>query len=410
MPYYPNMRNKYFIISVMLLMYFLSYFFRVATAVIAPDLVKNFSINPSELGLLSSFYFYTFAVAQFFIGPLLDKKGPRKVGFGFGIIAASGAIIFAIAPSYNLSILGRALTGLGVSVAYMGTLKMISIWFKPNEFATMSSISMAVGNLGALLAATPLAFLAGLLGWRYTFGIFGIFTIASAFLILWLADDKYHSNIQTDLHPEKTEVSFLSIFKNRNFLIISFMEFAWFGGFISMQGLWGGPFLMDVYSLSKPQAGTILGMISIGFICGAPIIGFLSDEVLKSRKKIVILGLSVFVIVFFMILVKKWSSTLPLFVGFFIFGFSGATGAIGYAHIKELFPPHLSGTVMSYINFFAMFGAAFMQNILGVIISNYTPINGLYTFAQYKNSFMLCIILILVSVILYFFTTERKNI
>lgn len=404
------MGNRYFILLIMLVMYFLSYFFRVATAVIAPDLVRDFSINPSELGLLSSFYFYTFAVAQFFIGPLLDRKGPRKVGFIFGIIAASGAIIFALAPSYNFSILGRALTGLGVSVAYMGTLKIISIWFKPNEFATMSSISMAVGNVGALSAAAPLAFLVGLLGWRYTFGIFGVFTIFSAFLILWLADDKYHLNRDVVFHPETTKVPFSAIFKNRNFWIISFMEFAWFGGFMSVQGLWGGPFLMDVYSFSKPEAGKLLGMISIGFICGAPVIGFLSDKVLKSRKKIVIIGLSIFLAVFLMIFLKRWSSSSPLFVFFFMFGFSGATGAIGYAHIKELFPSDFSGTVMSYINFFAMFGAAFMQNIIGVIINRFNPVNGAYSFEQYKYSFTLSVFLVGFSVILYFFTAERKNI
>ncbi|MCP4722623.1 MAG: MFS transporter, partial [Desulfobacteraceae bacterium] len=59
--------------------YFLSYLFRVVNAVIAPDLVADLGIDPSELGLLTSTYFIAFASSQIPLGVLLDRFGPRIV-------------------------------------------------------------------------------------------------------------------------------------------------------------------------------------------------------------------------------------------------------------------------------------------------------------------------------------------
>jgi sugar phosphate permease len=71
--------NKWIIFVIVVSLYFLSYFYRVSTAIISPDLVREFKIGAEKLGFLSSIYFYTFALAQFPLGPMLDRIGPRKV-------------------------------------------------------------------------------------------------------------------------------------------------------------------------------------------------------------------------------------------------------------------------------------------------------------------------------------------
>src|SRR3970282_1085039 len=77
--------------------YFLSFFFRNVNAVISRDLAREFSLAPSELGLLTSTYLLAFAAFQLPLGVLLDRYGPRRVVAALMCVAASGALIFALA-------------------------------------------------------------------------------------------------------------------------------------------------------------------------------------------------------------------------------------------------------------------------------------------------------------------------
>ena len=69
-----------------------AYFHRTVTGVVADSLMRDFSIaQASELGMLSSIYFYTYAVLQVPSGMLADRYGPRLVISASIVIAAAGA-------------------------------------------------------------------------------------------------------------------------------------------------------------------------------------------------------------------------------------------------------------------------------------------------------------------------------
>ncbi|MGB9732197.1 MULTISPECIES: MFS transporter [Calditerrivibrio] len=399
------MANRIVMFFVIISMYYLSYFYRVSTAVISPDLMRDFSITAEALGMLSGFYFYTFAAAQFPLGPILDKYGPKRTVVFFSFFTISGSLLFALAPSYIYAVIGRALIGFGVSCAYMATLKFLSIWFPRDQFATLSALSMAIGNLGALTATVPLAAMSSSIGWRKSFLIITFFTALSAFLIWKFLKDK-----DVEHSSENPKVDLLAILKNKNFWIIANMQFFWFGAFVGIQGLWGGPFLMDTFNLSKTEAGKIISMIAIGFIFGGPMLGFLSDKVFHSRKWVIIAGLSVFMMS--LIILSKVSpdtSIKVLYITFFIYGFFGSAGIIGYSHAKERFPLSQAGTVMSWINFFAIFGAAIFQHFLGVVIDLYQKVGGKYPPEAYRTVFLICTAGILLSLSLYFFSDEKED-
>src|SRR5512134_1836038 len=92
--------------------YTLSYLYRSVNAVIAPDLVPAFALTPSQLGLLTSAYFLSFAAFQLPLGLLLDRYGPRRTDGILLMVAATGAAVFAAASSAAALICGRALIGL----------------------------------------------------------------------------------------------------------------------------------------------------------------------------------------------------------------------------------------------------------------------------------------------------------
>src|SRR5512134_357876 len=103
--------------------YFLSYLYRTVNAVLAPDLVRDLGLDPAGLGLLTSAYFFAFALAQLPIGILLDRYGPRRVEACLLLFAAAGALLFARATSLPELLLGRGLIGLGVAACLMAAFK-----------------------------------------------------------------------------------------------------------------------------------------------------------------------------------------------------------------------------------------------------------------------------------------------
>ena len=113
--------------------YFLSLFFRSINAVIAPDLVRELTLSPSDLGLLTAAYFFGFALFQIPLGVFLDRFGARRVQTVMVAIAAAGATAFAFGENLLLLGLSRALIGLGFSGGLMAGYKAIAEWFPREE-------------------------------------------------------------------------------------------------------------------------------------------------------------------------------------------------------------------------------------------------------------------------------------
>ncbi|MDD1742891.1 MAG: MFS transporter, partial [Methanotrichaceae archaeon] len=85
-----------------------------------------------------------------------------------------------IASTFELVVAGRLLIGIGVSMIYIPTMKILASWYRENEFASLAGILLAVGNLGALSAAGPLALMSSILGWQQVFIMIGAITLILA--------------------------------------------------------------------------------------------------------------------------------------------------------------------------------------------------------------------------------------
>ena len=80
--------------------YFLSYVMRSVNAVLSEPLTAEFALTASELGLLSSSYFLTFAIMQIPLGALLDRHSPRRVEIVLLMFAIGGCILSSVAEGF----------------------------------------------------------------------------------------------------------------------------------------------------------------------------------------------------------------------------------------------------------------------------------------------------------------------
>ena len=166
---------------------------------------------------------------------------------------------------------------------------------------------------------------------------------------------------------------------------------------------------MQIYGLSKAQAGHVLSMAAIGMIGGSPLLSYLSNNLFQARKPVLILtSILTFIItgsLYFFI------QSLPVFLLYLIclgIGiFVGAVAAIGFITNKELFPVAIAGTATGLVNFFPFLGGAVFQVILGTVLdSQGLTASGGFALAGFRYCFLVLFGCALVALVSSFFLKE----
>lgn len=404
--------KRWAIFGVSASLFLTSLFYRASAAVIAPDLSQDLHLGPEDLGLLGAAFFYAFALVQIPLGMVLDRAGARRTMVILNGVGLAGTLLFAQAHTLSAGVTGRALLGLGMSANLMGSLVLLTRWFEPHKFATVSGLFLALGTLGSVAATSPLAMLVGLMGWRNAFMVLAllhaIFILGFILIVRdapadqqpWAEPSGRAGNSRSSLGSLET------LFGNWSYWAISMSIFLRYGAYAAIQSLWAGPFLMEYLGLSPLVAGNLILLISMGFILGSPGGGVISDRLLKSRKKAIVIGSLIASAAIF--LVSRWSAPalLPLLGALlFLLGFFAAFNQVSYAHIKELMPPHMSGTAMAGINFFTMFGGGLFMHSLGGVMK-YLSGDAAQPGELYSTAFVICGCAILINAGLYLTTRD----
>jgi sugar phosphate permease len=411
----PEKRYRWFIFATLSLIYFFVYFHRVSSAVISKDLMFEFGVSALSMGLLSSMYFYSYALFQIPVGMLSDTVGTRKTTTLLTFVAASGSFLFGLSLNFEMALVSRLLIGIGVSGVWIPTLKILSQWYGKREYATLTGILLAVGNLGALSASYPLALMIQTFGWRFSFYLIGIITIFLASLCWTIVRDRPENplnltnNLTESEHTDKNGFKgyFKLILKNKDVWLLSFWLFVSYGAILGFQGLWGYPYLRDVFNLTGSDAGLILMLVSIGMLVGSPIVGIVSDRVLKSRKRVLIIWTAGFLLSWFPLAFFAGDVRFELLYSLsFLMGFFGCGTVLAFTIVKELFPLEMTGTATSVVNIFPFIGGAAFQTIMGYLIDLIGGKGGVYPVEAYALAFKFAFFLILFALISSVFVRE----
>ena len=408
----PDHLKRWLIFLIACLLFVLSQFYRASVAVISPQLIGELALDTPQLSLISAAFFYAFALMQIPISMYLDGIGPRISMTVLSAIAVAGSVVFAAGHSVSALVAGRALMGIGMACNLMGTLKIITLWFTPRYFATLSALVVSLGTVGNLIAATPLVLLAQAMGWRNSFLVMAGINLILVVLFFAIARDRPRTPLVPDV-PEAASTqmrdilqSLVRLFKEKDYWIISLGTFCRYGIFAAVQALWAGPFLIQTLQVPAVTAGNLLILTSVGIVVGSPIFGWLSDTILENRKGVVISGLiGMAVVLLVLTRLEPGTGMAVLSILFFSFGFFGSAGGIMYTHIKERMPPERAGAAMTGINFFTMIGVAVFLQGLGNMMKYLHPDDAMGGSA-FIDAFGFCAICLVVTTVIYLFTVE----
>lgn len=381
--------------------YFLAYFHRVSTSVVAPDLITAFQTNATALGIMSSMYFYAYALGQPLVGYLTDRLGPRKVIGFWTLLAALGCILFGTAPSITWAAIGRGLIGFGLGGVYVPAVKAFAQWFRQRKFTTMIGLLIAIGNVGAIVATTPLAWTSKTWGWRASFFITAVITLVLALFVLLFTRDFQPSVLNNSDHalPETGDVrstrsNIRLILTSIKFWLLVITFFGIYGIFLTLQGLWATPYLMSVLQIDRLHASHLNMVLPVGFMIGAPLLGWISDRV-GTKKTYMFIGLLGIITLSWLIL-ALWTQILNerrLIILFFIMGATtGGWVPTLWALARETATTEMMGLFSGLLNPAPFLGVALFQILTGAILDSVGRINDIYPPIAFQHAFWVCML------------------
>lgn len=404
---------RWIVWGVLALAYVIVFFHRLAAGVVKENLISTFNISATTFGTLGAVYFYAYMIMQIPSGMLADTLGARKTVTIGTLLSGIGSIIFGIAPNITFAFVGRLLVGLGVSVIFIAILKILSEWFDDKEFGTMSGITSFVGNMGGILAQTPLAIMAATITWRMSFVVMGAITLILSLLCFLLVRNKPEDmgwvieGKHTGTSSKKVDIKeSLKIVIKNPYTWPGFFVFAGlFGSFAAMTGAWGRSYLSDVYNISIIESANYMAIMVLGVAIGSIVIGKISDSFkLKKVPMIIFAGINLLGWSWIVISKKPSLALMPYLL--FVLGFSTSAFILGWGSSKEVNPKKISGISTSVVNMGGFFGAAILPTLIGMIFDTYG--GSLPVVELYQRAFIICLISSALGFVATFFIKETR--
>ncbi len=365
--------------------FFLSFLFRNVTAVIAKDLAGTFALTSSELGLLTSAYFLSFAAMQVPVGIFLDRYGPRRVVAGLLLVAGLGSSMFAMADSMLTLALARALVGVGVSACLMGSMKAFTLWFPLERMSSLNGMMIAAGGLGGLAATTPIEYGAAAWGWRSMFWLLGALCVASAAYIALVVPEKRLPGAGESWREAFRRMG--TLFCIPLFWRVGLPMMTVHGTFQALIGLWLAPWLIDVVGLPRGEAANWLFAAVFSYTLGSIVFGVGADHLAArgiARLSLLKWGTAAAIAALFGLAAVPAQGKFPLLLAY---TFMVIAPVLSYVLLTRHFAPELSGRVNTALNV-AMFVVSFSaQWGVGAILRFYPAEGSRYAAEGYAVAF-----------------------
>ncbi|HKU87010.1 MAG TPA: MFS transporter [Casimicrobiaceae bacterium] len=361
------------VFGIALASYVLSFFHRTAPAAIAGELTRAFEIGGAVLGTLAATYFYVYTILQVPVGVLADTLGPRRILAAGSLIAGLGSLLFGLAPAWEMAALGRTLVGVGVSVAFIAILKICAVWFPADRFATVVGITMFAGNLGAVIAGAPLAWLVAQTSWRAVFVALGVLSMLLALGAWWRIRDRPEQMGFTAVRgiapaaPIRWTDALKAVASNPTTWPCFLVNAGIGGSYLAFAGLWAVPFLTQSYAMSRVGAAEHASALLLGVAFGALGIGALSDR-LRNRRALMRGYTLLFALSWLpWLLHTPWPFAVTLLwfalMGVLIPGFT-----LTWTIAKESNRPEHSGIATAIVNMGIFLGAGILQPLVGWVL------------------------------------------
>ena len=161
----------------------INYLDRAALSVAAPLITQELGLDPAQLGVVFSSFFFGYALFCFVGGYAADRYGPRLVIIVAMTLWSVFCGLTAAATSVAALVVLRVIFGMGEGPFNTTMAKFIGNWFPKSEQASAIGIANSGTPLGGAIAGPIVGFIALSYGWRISF--IAIAAIGLLWVLFW---------------------------------------------------------------------------------------------------------------------------------------------------------------------------------------------------------------------------------
>ncbi|KAB2333099.1 MFS transporter [Cytobacillus depressus] len=377
-----NSKYRWVVFAAVLFIYCVIVSQRTAPGLITDQLMKDFSLTASTIGLLTSIQFLAYASLQIPIGILSDRFGPNLFLIMGTLLNGLGTLIYSMAGHEYVLLLARLLVGMGDAAIWVNLVLILSIWFKGNEFVGLIGIAGMAGSLGFLLATLPFSEWITAWGWRGPFLTTGIVLCVSVAIQYYLLVHKPKQLFKAEApskgtmrkqqpKQEKTTVLLRRVLTSRQAWATFFCHFGIVGTFVGFIGSWAVPYGMHMYGMTRSDASQLIMIGFIGAIVGSPFIGWLAKRLGTIKRPYLVAQFATFCCWVVLLLFSGKPPISVIIPLFFFIGFCHGSNPLTFAVVRQSFHVKDVGFVSGFANTGGFLSAVLLPSVFGKVLDHF---------------------------------------
>jgi sugar phosphate permease len=359
---------------------------RTAPGLITEQVMKDFHVTATTIGLLTSMQFLVYTSLQIPMGILADRFGPNFFLIIGAIVTGLGTIIYSLGTHEVVLFFARILTGIGDATIWVNLVLILGQWFKVKEFVRLIGVAGMTGSLGFLLATVPFSAWIDLLGWRAAFFSAGIALCLTGILLYIVLVKKPRQlfpnesvTVKDKIQHQNITMLLKRIVSNRQAWALFFCHFGIVGGYVGFISSWAVPYGMNMYNLTRSVASQLVMVGLIGALIGAPLTSWISSRLETIKRPYVIVHFIIFLSWSAFLLFKGNPPLFMLILLFFIIGFGFGASALTFAVVRQSFPIRESGIVSGFANTGGFLSAVLLPGFFGKVLDHFQSVSGSMT-------------------------------
>ncbi|MBT8541264.1 MFS transporter [Polynucleobacter paneuropaeus] len=304
-------KTRHLILGVICLMYFITYIDRVNISVAGPMIKQEFGLTATQLGIVFSAFAYPYAAMQIIGGWCADRFGPRIVLTILSIIWAVATILCGFAWGVTSLLIFRFILGIGEGGAFPTATRAFTFWLPATERGFAQGITHSFARLGGAVTPPIVLGISMLYGWRESFIILGVISLAWTVLYVWYFRDTpiTHKGVSEqelkEIAIDTKKMRFSpSVTKKtpwaemiRKMWLVTFVDFC-YGWSLWVFLTWLPSYLKDARGFDLKQLALFTALPLMAGVIGDTLGGVVSDQILKrtgnlklARRIMLIIGM-----------------------------------------------------------------------------------------------------------------------
>lgn len=358
--------------------YGLYYVCRLSLNVVKKPIVDSGLLTESQLGIIGSALFFSYAVGKLSNGFLADHSNIKRFMSTGLLVSALANLIMGFTGSFLFFAICWGVNGWVQSMGAPSSVVSLSRWYTDKERGSFYGFWSTSHNIGEALTYILTAVVASYFGWQWGFRAAAIIGVLGAILIAIFFHDTPESKglppVNEDFRKEK-----ISTWKEQKGVLRN--PYIWLlalaSGFMYISryavNSWGPYYFETAKGYSLTQANTLIAISAICGIVGTASSGFVSDKFFKGRRNTpaLIFGLmNVFALCLFLLGPKDvwWLDVISMVI--FGLGIGALICYLGGLMAVDIASKKASGAALGVVGIMSYVAAGFQDITSGFLIEN----------------------------------------